>query len=222
MIKFTDEQKFLLNKMTTFMLEYNQKVNLTRITDLGQIWEKHYIDCVFPLLLTDVLRGTSVIDVGTGAGFPGVVWEIYRPDLALTLIDSLRKRIDYLKLLKEHLGLKNNAIHARSEELALNPEYRERFGVAVSRAVAKLPALCELSLPFVKVGGLMLAMKGMDSETEGLSPTLTALGGEIENIINYELPAGDKRTLIIIRKKTKTPREFPRQRINIAKNPLNL
>ncbi|MDR2559866.1 MAG: 16S rRNA (guanine(527)-N(7))-methyltransferase RsmG, partial [Oscillospiraceae bacterium] len=143
MIKFTGEQEILLEKLSAFMLDYNEKVNLTAIKEPTQVWEKHFIDSAFPLALVDVPRGTSVIDIGTGAGFPGVVWKILRPDLEITLLDSLRKRIDYLTLLREELGLEYKAVHGRSEEAALKPEYRERFGVAVSRAVAKLPALCE-------------------------------------------------------------------------------
>jgi len=218
MIEFTNEQKTLLEKITTFMLDYSEKVNLTAIKEPAQVWEKHYIDSAFPLQLVNVPRGTSVLDVGTGAGFPGVIWEIMRPDLEITLLDSLRKRVDYLVLLRDELGLKYKAIHGRSEELALKPEYRGQFGVAVSRAVAKLPALCEYCLPFVKVSGLMLAMKG--SETETAETALKALGGEIEEVKNYELPSGDKRNLIVIRKIKETPGGFPRQRVNIAKKPL--
>jgi len=221
MIEFTKEQEILLEKMTAFMLEYNQKVNLTAITEPGQIREKHYIDSVFPLGLADVPRGTSVLDVGTGAGFPGVVWKLFRPDLKLTLLDSLRKRVNYLELLREELGLEYEAIHGRSEELAKNAQFRESYGVAVSRAVANLPALCELCLPFVKVGGVMLAMKGQIREsTENAETALSLLGGEVEQVFDYELPSGDGRKLIVIRKTRKTPPSYPRQRVNIAKNPL--
>lgn len=217
MINFTTEQEALLNKLTAFMLEYNKKVNLTAIKDPAQVWEKHYIDSVLPLICVDVPRGTQVIDIGTGAGFPGVVWKIYRPDLDITLLDSLRKRVDYLGLLKTELGLEYKTIHGRSEELARGG-YRERFGVVVSRAVANLPALCELCLPFVKVGGLFLAMKG--SELENADNALKLLGGETADVKNCELPSGDKRTLIVIRKVRVTPEKYPRQRINISKNPL--
>jgi 16S rRNA (guanine527-N7)-methyltransferase len=218
MISFTAEQEALLSNLTHFMLEYNQKVNLTRITEPGQVREKHYIDSLIPLTLVDVPRGTKVIDVGTGAGFPGVVWKIYRPDLELTLLDSLRKRMDYLALLRGELGLEYEAVHARSEELALEKEHREKFNVAVSRAVANLPALCEYCLPFVKVGGLMLAMKG--SEEEDASAALGLLGGEVEDVKHYELPSGDKRRLIVIRKVKETPPAYPRRRVNIAKKHL--
>jgi len=168
--------------------------------------------------LVDVPRGTSVVDVGTGAGFPGVIWKIFRPDLKVVLLDSLRKRVDYLKLLRGELGLELEVIHGRSEELSAKPEYRERFGVAVSRAVARLPALCEYCLPFVAVGGLMLAMKG--SEDESAESALRALGGELEGVKHYELPSGDRRTLVVIRKVTATPTKYPRQRVNIRKNEL--
>jgi 16S rRNA (guanine(527)-N(7))-methyltransferase RsmG len=218
MIKFTTEQEILLQKLSAFMLAYNEKVNLTAITEPAAVWEKHFIDSVFPLGLVNVPRGTSVIDIGTGAGFPGVVWKIARPDLDITLLDSLRKRMDYLNLLRDELCLDFTAVHARSEELALKPEYRERFGVAVSRAVAKLPALCEFCLPFVKVGGFMLAMKG--AEVENADSALKALGGEVEEVKTYELPSGDKRSLVVVRKTAETHGKYPRQRVNIAKTPL--
>ena len=228
MINFTTEQKTLLHKLSAFMLEYNQKVNLTAIKEPDAVWEKHFIDSTYPLILTNVPRRTQTIDVGTGAGFPGVVWKIYRPDLKLTLLDSLRKRVDYLELLKAELGLEYKTIHGRSEELTQPPPLkrhplqggglRENFDVAVSRAVANLPALCEYCLPFVKVGGMFLAMKG--AETENAENALKLLGGEIEEVKNYELPSGDKRNLIIIRKVRETPQKYPRQRVNISKNPL--
>ena len=244
MIEFTKEQEQLLHKMTAFMLEYNKKVNLTAIKEPEQVWEKHYIDSAFPLILIDVPRGTQVIDVGTGAGFPGVIWKIYRPDLEITLLDSLRKRVDYLKLLKAEIGLEYEVVHGRSEELACLPLrgrcsksggsysplpaaslleeecFRERFGVAVSRAVANLPALCELCLPFVKVGGIFLAMKGSQDELKTAGNALALLGGDVEQIKNYKLPCGDKRTLIIVKKVKETPPKYPRQRMNITKNPL--
>jgi len=218
MITFTNEQEFLLNKLTPFMLDYNKNVNLTAITEPDEVWEKHYIDSAIPLLLTDVPCGTSVIDVGTGAGFPGVVWKIYRPDLKITLLDSLRKRINYLELLREELDLDYITVHARSEELAIKTEFREKYDIAVSRAVANLPALCEFCLPFVKVGGVMLAMKGQG--TENADTAINLLGGKIEKIHNYELPSGDKRKLIVIKKIKDTPLCYPRQRVKIVKNPL--
>jgi 16S rRNA (guanine527-N7)-methyltransferase len=218
LIEFTAEQEALLDKLTAFMLEYNEKVNLTAITERAQVREKHFTDSVLPLSLVDVPRGTSVLDVGTGAGFPGVVWKIYRPDLRLTLLDSLRKRVDYLGLLREELGLEYTAFHGRGEALALSPEHRERYGAVVSRAVANLPALCELCLPFVEVGGLMLAMKGQElGEAER---ALRELGGEVEAVHDYALPSGDARKLAVIRKTRETPTKYPRQRVNITKNPL--
>ncbi|MCL2109055.1 MAG: 16S rRNA (guanine(527)-N(7))-methyltransferase RsmG [Oscillospiraceae bacterium] len=218
MIKFTPPQENLLNKMSSFMLEYNRQVNLTAIKDPSQVWEKHFIDSVYPLILHEIPQGASVIDVGTGAGFPGVVWKIYRPDLGVTLLDSLRKRVDYLRLLQAELGLDYSAIHGRSEELALRVEHRGRYDVAVSRAVANLPALCEFCLPFVKLGGVFLAMKG--PESEAADNALKLLGGAVERAEDYALPQGDKRRLLVIRKVAETPPEFPRRRVNIGKKPL--
>lgn len=219
-IEYTEEQKALFNKLIPFMIEYNKNVNLTRITEENEIWEKHFNDSLLPLLLTDVPQKSRVIDVGSGAGFPGVPWKIYRPDLEITLLDSLRKRIDYLNKLKAHLQIEYAAVHARSEELTKETVYRERFDIAVSRAVANLPALIEYCLPFVRPGGKFLAMKGAESEAEEAENAVRLLGGRIEEVIKYTLENNDKRNLIIIKKISQTPPSYPRKTVNITKNPL--
>ncbi|MCL2086442.1 MAG: 16S rRNA (guanine(527)-N(7))-methyltransferase RsmG [Oscillospiraceae bacterium] len=218
---FSERETFLLNKMSKLMLEYNAKVNLTRITQNDEIFEKHYIDSALPLeLLHDVPRGTSIIDIGTGAGFPGVVLKIARPDLELTLVDSLKKRTTYLEFLKAELGLDFSIIHARSEELSRKDEFREKFDVGISRAVANLSALVEYVLPLVKVGGLFAAMKGERDETAEATTAIKTLGGKVEEVFRYALPSGDKRSLVVIRKISQTPTQYPRNRVNISKNPL--
>lgn len=219
-IEYTDEQTALFKKLIPFMLEYNKNVNLTRITEENEIWEKHFGDSLFPFLLTEIPEKSKVIDIGTGAGFPGVPWKIYRPDLSVTLLDSLRKRIDYLDKLKNHLQIEYRTVHARSEELARDAAYRDGFDIAVSRAVANLPALVEYCLPFVKPGGKFIAMKGAKSEAEEAENAVKVLGGKIEQVIEYSLENNDKRNLIIIRKISQTPPSYPRKTINITKNPL--
>lgn len=149
-----------------FLLEYNEKVNLTAITDPAQIAVKHFADSVIPLSLIGLPQGCSLIDVGTGAGFPGVPLKIMRPDLSLTLLDSLQKRLTFLEQLSGRLGQENAFVHARAEAAGAMPALRGRFDVAASRAVARLSVLCEYCLPLVKVGGFMLALKGPDCRGE--------------------------------------------------------
>ncbi len=213
-INLTAEQAVLFSRLTFFMLEYNKKVNLTRITEPGAIIEKHYIDSILPLRLSgvDVLRGTIVCDVGAGAGFPSLPMKIYRPDLDMTMIDSLNKRVSYLNQAIPLLELnKCRAIHGRGDELGRNATYREHFEMVTARAVANLKILAEYCLPLVKVNGIFLAMKGAESETsKEADEHIKKLGGIIEKTIAYNLPGGDKRNLVIIRKKEPTAKVFPR------------
>lgn len=206
--------------LTDFMLKYNSKVNLTRIVEPQEILLKHYIDSILPLTLYNVPRGTSAIDVGSGAGFPGIPMKLFRPDLDFTLLDSSRKRTDYLKAALNEIKINCVVEQARSEELSHNPDFREKYGLATARAVANLAALCEYCLPFVKQGGAFLALKGEHSETETAGNACKLLGGEIEEVKAYQLPNGDKRNLVIIRKVRQTPENYPRKRVNITKNPL--
>lgn len=221
-IEITPEQAEKLQTLTDFMLEYNKNVNLTRITEPDEVIEKHYIDSILPLKLFDVPCGTSVVDIGTGAGFPSLPMKIYRPDLKFTLIDSLGKRITYLNLVCEKLGISCETLHARSEEAARNKKYRESFDFATARAVAALNVLCEYCLPYVKVGGYFLALKGAEgeNETENAKNAIERLGGNLENVIKYQLPSGDKRCLVVIKKVKETPSAYPRNGGVIAKKPL--
>lgn len=219
-LPLTAEQAEKLSSLAEFMLEYNQRVNLTRITAPREIAEKHYLDSILPLTMVDVPRGTKCADIGTGAGFPALPMMICRPDLDFTLIDSLGKRIAYLKLACERLGIAAELLHARGEEAARDPKLRERFGFVTARAVAALNILCEYCLPFVAVGGTFAALKGADDETDSAAKAIEALGGEIEKIEKYNLPSGDRRSLVLIRKKSPTPGRYPRAGGVIAKKPL--
>ncbi|MDR0821062.1 MAG: 16S rRNA (guanine(527)-N(7))-methyltransferase RsmG [Oscillospiraceae bacterium] len=219
---FTKAERETLLRLTDIMLEYNKKVNLTAITERHEIEEKHYLDCVKALRLSEsggyVPRGTSVVDVGSGAGFPGVLWGLVRPDLQVTLLDSLKKRVDYLEHIKAELSLDYTATHGRSEELSHAAEYRDRFGVATARAVANMPALIELCLPLVKVGGFFIALK-TDKYEGDITNALGSLGGELADVIDYRV-GDNKRRLYVIAKNKPTEKSFPRKRVNITKNPI--
>ena len=219
-ITLTEFQVKQLETLTDFMLEYNKNVNLTRITEPNEVIEKHYIDSILPLTMVDVPRGTLCADIGTGAGFPSLPMKIYRPDLEFTLIDSLGKRITYLDLACEKLGISCRTIHARSEEAAKKPELRDSFGFVTARAVAALNVLCEYCLPYVKKGGIFAALKGSEDETKLAEYAIKKLSGEITDVKNYKLPSGDARQLVIIKKISDTPPQYPRAGGVIAKRPL--
>lgn len=219
-ITLSEEQSASLDKLAGYMVEYNRNVNLTRITEPDEIIEKHYIDSILPLTMVDVPRGTKVIDVGTGAGFPSLPMKIYRPDLEFTLLDSLNKRVEYLKKACEHIGVVCETIHGRGEELGRDAAHREKYGAAVSRAVASLNVLCEYCLPFVEKGGVFLALKGEKDETAEAEAAIKILGGKIREVKWYALPSGDRRNLVVIEKVAQTPKEYPRVSAKIAKKPL--
>ena len=199
----------------------NQVMNLTAITGEEDAARLHFLDCAALAAAVD-LRGKSLIDVGTGAGFPGLVLKILCPELKLTLLDSLDKRLHFLEDTCEKLGLADVAlVHARAEE---PPEgFRESFDFASARAVARLNVLCELCLPYVRVGGAFLAMKGpeLDAELREAYVALKALGGKTERVIDYTIPGTDVRhSAAVIRKIAPTPARYPRRWAQIKKKPL--
>lgn len=218
----TPEQLQALCGYGEFLLEYNQKVNLTAITEPEEIAVKHFADSLIPLALTQIPEGASLIDVGTGAGFPGVPMKIFRPDLSLTLLDSLQKRLNFLSELSERLGQKNQYVHARAEIAGIDPALRGRFDVVTSRAVAKLSVLCEYCLPLCKVGGVMLALKGPDcgGELAEAQNAIRILGGGEAKLIEYSLGEAGGRSLIVIQKLIPTAKKFPRQRVKLNEKPL--
>ena len=203
------------------LLEKNQVMNLTAITRPQDVAALHLLDCAALLTLVD-FRGKTVVDVGTGAGFPGMVLRLMEPDFDLTLLDSLGKRIDWLRQTCEEMGLSRvTCVHARAEEFAA--AHRQTYDMATSRAVAALPQLCELALPLVKPGGCFLAMKSVDCEAELSSAkrALDTLGGRVEAVRDYEIPGTDVRhRLILIKKFRQTPEKYPRVFAKIKKNPL--
>lgn len=203
------------------LLEKNQVMNLTAITDPVDVAQLHLLDCAAVLTFAD-LAGKTVVDVGTGAGFPGMPLQILQPRAKLTLLDSLGKRIHFLQEVCDALNLqKTQCVHARAEEFAR--EHRQSFDYATSRAVAALNVLCELALPMVKVGGAFLAMKSVDSDEElrQAKSAIAQLGGTVEAVQDYTIPGTDVRhRLITIRKTKPTPPSFPRPFAKIKKSPL--
>ena len=221
-LSVNDEQYQKLYRYSEMLVEWNKKVNLTAILSPEDISQKHFLDSVLPFSLFEIKKGAKLIDVGTGAGFPSCPLKIFRDDIQITLLDSLNKRIKFLEALSDELGLSAECIHGRAEEVAHSENYREKFDVATARAVASLPMLCEYCLPFVKVGGYLVALKGKNSEEEVLSAknAIKVLGGKIDRIIDYSLPNGDSRTLIAIRKISQTASKYPRNKGQMTKKPL--
>ena len=203
------------------LMETNKVMNLTAITDPADIAALHFLDSAALLTLED-FRDKTVVDVGTGAGFPGLPLKILEPTIHLTLLDSLGKRVQFLERVCQELGLADVAcIHGRAEEFAA--AHRESFDLAVSRAVAALPVLCELCLPLVKPGGKFLAMKSVESDAElaAAQHAIAILGGAVEAVRDYAIPGTDVRhRLIVVEKVKKTPEKYPRMFAKIKKNPL--
>ena len=207
-----------LEEYTRLLLEKNQVMNLTAITEPGAVARLHFVDCMALLPLAD-LRGKAVIDVGCGAGFPGVPLKIAEPSIRLTLLDSLGKRMRWLETVLPELGVDAEVVTGRAEEYVAG--CREQYDAAVSRAVARLNVLAELCLPYVKVGGQFLAMKGAmaQEEADEAASAIRRLGGQIERIAEY--PIGDAiHRVVIVRKIAPTPKSYPRPFAKIKKAPL--
>lgn len=220
-LSVSDAQIAQLEDFTARMLDTNKVMNLTRITDPKEIAEKHLLDCASLLQAADFSQ-KSVVDVGCGAGFPGMPLHILCPSCELTLLDSLGKRIRFLQGCIDAMNLSDiEAVHARAEEFAA--KHREQYDFAVSRAVAQLNVLAELSLPLVKQGGAFIAMKSKDTdeELERAKKAIRLLGGEIEKIIDYTIPHTEiTHRLVVIRKKNHTPKQYPRPFRKISASPL--
>ncbi|MDD2447480.1 MAG: 16S rRNA (guanine(527)-N(7))-methyltransferase RsmG [Tissierellia bacterium] len=216
------EESFIRYK--ELLKKWNEKINITTITDDVEIDQKHFLDSLTPLT-TSLFNGEkSLIDIGTGGGFPGIPLKIANPDLNVLLLDSLNKRIIFLNEVVKELGLKNiEALHGRAEELSCNPMYREKFDICISRAVAQLNTLGEYCMPFVKVGGHFISMKGPDVKEElGISKkAIKLLGGQLIDTVYIKIPQSDiVHSLIIIEKIRETPTKYPRGGGKPRKNPL--
>ncbi len=211
-----------LNTYGNMLIEWNEKMNLTAITEPEEVLYKHFLDCLLFFKNVDVKKGDKVIDVGTGAGFPGMVIKIARPDIDLTLMDGLNKRLTFLNAVLEELKLTAKTVHMRAEDGGKNPTYREQYDIACARAVANLPVLCEYCIPFVKEGGQFVAMKGASAkeELELATNAYKTLGCEKATIICENLRENEARAFIIAKKTSQTPPKYPRMGGKIAKSAL--
>lgn len=219
-LSLTDPQIDTFCGFGAALIEKNKVMNLTAITEPQDVARLHFLDCMALLGLAD-FQNKKVIDVGCGAGFPGVPLKIAQPDIHLTLLDSLKKRIDWLSELLPTLHVEAECVSARAEEYA--GDHRENYDIAVSRAVARLNMLAELCLPLVKVGGVFISMKSIDSDEE-LSQAargIALLGGKVEKIVDYPVPGTDTvHRAVVIRKIKKTPGQYPRRFAKIKQAPL--
>lgn len=243
------------DKYAELLTEWNEKINLTAITEPDEILMKHFVDSIVVLGKVDIPKGASLLDVGTGAGFPGLALKIARPDLNVTLLDSTEKKLNVVREITQALGFETDGespadelgipmygqnkeavhiIHARAEEAAQNKAFREQFEFVTSRAVANLQVLSELCIPFVKITGKFLALKGPDGQEEMRKAlgAIGTLGGRVHELLQYELVSATEdpesipeeeialRSILIVRKKKKTPKGFPRRGDRIKKVPL--
>ncbi len=223
-ITLTDGQLSQLMQYYEMLLEWNQKMNLTAITEFEDVMKKHFIDSASLIKAYDISKAVTVIDVGTGAGFPGLVLKIIFPDSHVILLDSLNKRIQFLNAVIGALRLKNvEAVHGRAEDYARQGKWREHFDLCVSRAVANLSTLSEYCLPFVKQNGYFIAYKSEKSsdEMEQAGKAISLLGGRLEKKVDFMLPDSDiSRVLYVIQKDRKTPVRYPRKAGLPGKEPL--
>ena len=205
-----------------FLKKRSQSVNLTAITDAEDVARLHFLDSI-ALLNAAPFNFSRTVDIGSGAGFPGLALKIAEPSIDLTLLDSTGKRIDFLSELCSLLGLNVSCVHARAEEAARAPDMREKYDIAVSRAVARLNVLCELCLPFVRIGGLFAAMKGVcsDDELSEAYTSISILGAALDCVFDYVIPGTDiTHRIILIRKSSYTTNIYPRRFAKIQKSPL--
>ncbi len=211
-----------LNLYGNLLLEWNQKINLTAITEPEDVLYKHFFDCLLFFKAVKVEKGAKVIDVGTGAGFPGLVLKIARPDIELTLLDGLNKRLVFLADVLEKTELSAELVHSRAEEGGKSVKYREKFDFACARAVANLPTLSEYCIPFVKKGGYFVALKGASAseEAEAAQNAYKILGCEKPTIICETLTGNEQRAFVISKKISQTPTKYPRHSNKISKSAL--
>lgn len=208
------------------LIEWNKVMNLTGITDYEEVNEKHFIDSLSIVKALDLSDIKSLIDIGTGAGFPGVPLKIAFPHLKVVLLDSLQKRVGFLNKVIEELAFDNTmTLHGRAEDYAKDLKYREQFDLCVSRAVSNLSVLSEYCIPYVKIGGLFISYKSgnIDDELKQSGKAVEVLGGTIENVEKFNLPQSEiERSLVLVRKKRNTGKKYPRKAGTPVKNPIGV
>ena len=221
-VKLDDIALERFDKYGKLLVEWNEKINLTAITDPEGVTIKHFLDSLTIFSYVDIPKGAKVIDVGTGAGFPGLAMLIARPDLDMTLMDSTKKRLTVIENILENMGLEANIVHSRAEDAGQNKEYREQYDFSTARAVTNLRDLAEYCLPFVKVGGSFVPMKSAktDEEIAEGKKAIHVLGGQITKVNSFELLDCGERTIINVKKISPTPGKYPRPSAKMAKNPI--
>lgn len=223
-LELSEKQYEQFIKYMRLVQEWNEKINLTAITEDEEVVKKHFIDCIKAYKCEELKNAKTIIDVGTGAGFPGIPIAIMDEDKKITLLDSLNKRINFLNLVINELGLKNvKTIHSRAEDGAKTKELREKFDIATSRAVANMAVLSEFCLPYVKVGGSFVSLKGpaIEEELEGSRNAIGVLGGKLKNIIEVEIEGTDlNHNIVIVNKIKECPSNYPRKAGVVSKKPI--
>ena len=220
----TDRQKEQYERYFELLVEWNEKINLTAITDKDEVYLKHFYDSIAPILQGLIEnQPIRLLDIGAGAGFPSLPMKILFPELDVTIIDSLNKRINFLHLLAEELGLSRvHFYHGRAEDFAQDKAFRAQFDIVTARAVARMQVLSELTIPYLKVGGQLLALKASNApeELEEAKNALNLLFSKVEDNLQYELPNGDPRYITLVEKKKETPNKYPRKAGMPNKRPL--
>ena len=220
----TNQQKEQYERYFELLIEWNEKINLTAITDKDEVYLKHFYDSIAPILQGLIEnQPIRLLDIGAGAGFPSLPMKILFPDLDVTIIDSLNKRINFLHLLAEELGLSGvHFYHGRAEDFAQDKSFRAQFDLVTARAVARMQVLSELTIPYLKVGGRLLALKASNApeELEEAKNALNLLFSKVEDNLQYELPNGDPRYITVVEKKKETPNKYPRKAGMPNKRPL--
>ena len=220
----TDRQKEQYERYFELLVEWNEKINLTAITEKDEVYLKHFYDSIAPILQGLIEnQPVRLLDIGAGAGFPSLPMKILFPELDVTIIDSLNKRINFLHLLAEELGLSGvHFYHGRAEDFAQEKAFRAQFDIVTARAVARMQVLSELTIPYLKVGGRLLALKASNAqeELEEAKNALNLLFSKVEDNLQYELPNGDPRYITVVEKKKETPNKYPRKAGMPNKRPL--
>lgn len=223
-INLTEQQKIQFERYFQLLIEWNEKINLTAITDKEEVYLKHFYDSIAPILQGLIPNEKiKLLDIGAGAGFPSIPMKILYPNLDVTIIDSLNKRINFLQLLAGELGLEGvHFYHGRAEDFAQDKNFRAQFDIVTARAVARMQVLSELTIPFLKVGGKLLALKASNApeELDEAKNALNLLFSKVEDNLSYALPNGDPRYMTIVAKKKETPNKYPRKAGMPNKRPL--